>query len=332
MSQNNRSVAPGIPKRAVRQKTLLGDLKLTSTTNVLRRSYEQIKIAGGIQLSSNDWDVLLIAHHFGNPPAYEALSIHHGCELRVVGRHQRSALRVETDSAMSLRHGLCLLNRAGTGEIITRVLDLSSSGGILTEDEKQHRSLASSGPLALRMGQSCLFVVYRRDLRDGNLPSFESIAWGTPIESKGKSLVESELGIRARTNKSKFASVTLRGLPADDWYGTSSLESETAATLMFESEGKCQQLVLSQARLRSGCLIGRDLRCHINSERVNLSTAISRLHCLLIEIDGQPMLVDIASTNGIYVNSVARPFVRLSRDQATKIELARNEYQLFYMP
>jgi pSer/pThr/pTyr-binding forkhead associated (FHA) protein len=48
----------------------------------------------------------------------------------------------------------------------------------------------------------------------------------------------------------------------------------------------------------SPVLVGRGRRCDVRIE----STRVSRLHCCLLEIDGEVVVRDLGSTNGVRIN------------------------------
>lgn len=314
------------------RKTLSGGYDATTTSSVLRRSFELVRRADNQLGGKTDWDLALITQYGNEAPRIEKLRLGERLLTFSLGRHEQNELCLANDSTLSLRHALCVVSRARTGEVVTRVLDLSSTSGIRTADERTHQSIATQGSLALRMADTCLFVIERRDLVDDVLPPFHELAWCRLQPMRAPSTVERELGVQAKTHRRRTAAVTFMGLPEDAWRTSRSCEGDQVASLVFGAGRRSETLALTAARLRSGCLIGRDLRCHINSRDVAMTNAISRIHCLLLEVDDRPMLIDIASMNGIYVEETAHRAVPLSWSQPVRVELARGEQALTYVP
>lgn len=319
--------------RRVRRQTLGMGVHSTPTESMLEDSYEQIRRSDAGTLSAGGWDVALITHHVGHAPTCHEFRIRAQPLMSVVGRHANASLSVDSDESLSLRHALCLLSRSKNGDVVTRVIDLSSSGGVLTGDEREHKSLATTGSVALMLGNTSLFVIYRSDFWGRSLPSFSEICWQVPQPPQTREALEQELRERAQAKRAKSAAVTLVGVPEDPWRVSSPpAGAAKSASLIFGLGRRRQELKVSAERLRAGCLIGRDPRCHINCEDATFTNAISRLHCLLIELDGQPTLFDIASTNGLYLDGHPQQLVTLSPFKPTTVELARSEQDLTFVP
>jgi hypothetical protein len=66
-------------------------------------------------------------------------------------------------------------------------------------------------------------------------------------------------------------------------------------------------VVLGRSAAREGVLFGRYERCDSHGLQSLGDCRVSRVHCLVVELDGQLHAVDVASQNGLYVQRRAAP-------------------------
>lgn len=181
----------------------------------------------------------------------------------VLGRHDAIDFALPLDDSLSLRHVLFVV-RAVEGAVHFWALDLESSNGMQLDGEEPARLLFAHGPTLLQMGAFTLFC----------LPSGEPLPW-TP------------------------------GTPGWPWTGHRARRPRSATTpplavgeVELKSEDEQSITPIQLCHLERGVLVGRDDRCTLTSSL----GSVSRVHAVLLELDGEPWLVDTGSTNGTWVN------------------------------
>jgi hypothetical protein len=181
----------------------------------------------------------------------------------VLGRHDAIDFALPLDDSLSLRHVLFVV-REVEGEVHFWALDLESSNGMHPDGEAPARLLFSHGPTLLQLGAFTLFC----------LPSGEPLPWkyGTP----GWPFA----GHRARRQE-RATAPTL-----------------TVGEVELKAEDEQSITPIQMRHLERGVLVGRDERCTLTSSL----GSVSRVHAVLLELDGEPYLVDTGSTNGTWVN------------------------------
>ncbi len=297
---------------------------VTNTTEFLRRRYEEIRTRINPLHLEGTWDVLVVAYHSGASPVMLRLRAQSEPACFVVGRHTECALPIESDPVLSLRHTLLIASQNSSRGVVLRVLDLSSSCGMLMVDGQPERSIATNGSLAVRIGNTALFIIYRSELSLGRLVPYHAVPTAAPERTTQHKPVEAELEHKRSVSPLKSSVLTMSDIEGDG--------SPRRLELTFEAKGRRARIFVTQTRLRSGCLIGRDPRCHISANEISFGEAVSRLHCLLIEVDGRPTLFDLASTNGTLVAD--RPIDRIVIPQsgALPVKLAEHGHLMVVRP
>ncbi|MEN9797886.1 MAG: hypothetical protein RL653_1582 [Pseudomonadota bacterium] len=181
----------------------------------------------------------------------------------VLGRHDAIDFALPLDDSLSLRHVLFLV-REGEGAVHFWALDLESSNGMQLDGDEPTRLLFAHGPTLLQLGAFTLFC----------LPSGEPLPW-------------------------------TRGAPGWPWTGHRERRSKpgtapslTVGEVELKSEDEQSITPIQMRHLERGVLVGRDERCTLTSSL----GSVSRVHAVLLELDGEPYLVDTGSTNGTWVN------------------------------
>ncbi len=293
----------------------------------LKRAYEKLLLRLRPSYLEGQWDVLLAAVHADSEISLFRASVGEEPVSLVLGRHSAAQLRVRFDEALSLRHALALLTRDEKGALVLRLLDLSSSFGLETTDGASAPSLASNGSLAVRAADTALFAIFRGDvdrLRSSQpLPSLEVLPAvdSHPVDEGGASQGEGD-SVEYTLRKSRVEACR-RGGPyrsAVVRFDMSRYEGPASHHVYVSFEEQIRRYNVTKNIFRSGCLIGRDSRCHVVSDL--FGAEVSRLHCLLIELDGKPMLFDLASMNGTHVNDQPFDHLVLSAAKPTEVVLS----------
>ncbi len=280
------------------------EYKLGYIEKFLRGAYDELRNA--FQLPSDqNWDGITALVHPGQPVRTSVFRIDKTLATFVVGRHDKCALFIR-DRCLSARHALVVLSRREGEPTIVRVLDLASTDGIWTQEGRTHSSLVTDGSLAVNLGKSAFFVLLRRDISTQavQLPGFDDLPFSHPLDEFNTTEHSVELGLSAlRAAGKKATLLTLSGLQATTNSAPGVGPTGRSGLLVFHQKGSAVPVMVETARLRSGCLIGRAHRCHINLGSVPLPEHISRVHGILVEVAGSPMLFDLASTTGIQVKT-----------------------------
>jgi hypothetical protein len=107
---------------------------------------------------------------------------------------------------------------------------------------------------------------------------------------------------------------------------------EPLGTLRISAEVGVQSLVIGRRAAQQGVLLGRYERCDVDGVNVLTHRRISRVHLLVIEIDGRLYAVDTASTHGTWLGGESRE-VRISRMEAgTQLVLGQDFATLRWSP
>lgn len=186
-----------------------------------------------------------------------------------IGRHDAVDLALPLDDALSLRHALFLV-RAVKGQVRLTVLDLASSAGLVLGGPPLRR-LDVSGPLALEVSGFEVLCV----------PTGVPLPWDAQAENPFATLrfaTPSLTRLRARTPPKGRR---LRAIAGRFSATLGDLRSERA---------------LLEDDLERGFLIGRHGRCDLRLP----DGRVSRVHAALVRVDGELLLVDAGSTNGLW--------------------------------
>ncbi len=182
----------------------------------------------------------------------------------MVGRHDMVDLPLPLDEQLSLRHLLFVVRRV-QGEVRTTVVNLTTTGGLEVSPGEPLRLIESNGFLAMSASNFAFFCV----------PTGGVLPWKPYAKSAWESLPHSA---PSRVEAVERPSV---GAP-------------TLAVDLMGRDGP-QRASFDTASLSRGVLIGRDTRCDLRAH----DDTFSRVHAVLVNIDGRPFIVDAGSTNGI---------------------------------
>lgn len=208
-----------------------------------------------------------------------------------LGRHERVDLPLTPDAALSLRH-LLFITRLVSGRVRCTVVDLESRAGVHTDAGAQ-RVLDADRAAVFRAAGLWLFCIPTGP--STVLPAEPHVAW-EKLQRDGHAARPSLVD--------RFLAGKVRVL--------GSLDVTIGAEV--------SRLPLEDSTLERGLLIGREARCHVlipNNE-------VSRVHAVLLLIDGAPHLVDAGSSNGLWTAAGERVrCVKLERGATFLIGPAR---------
>jgi hypothetical protein len=232
-----------------------------------------------------------------------------GVEVAVVGRHHMADLWLGAAS-VALRH-LLILTRAGHAAERTRyrVLDLRTDAGMTDERGQALRSFEADGPVFFQVDRTTFLT----------LPTAVRFEWpDDPLEAWN--------AFPARTyDGAPFLHQRMASSDDDDDPTNVEIESGvvhvTRALTTGAPVGSVEiqngqgrlSLLVDRAALRAGVLIGRYDRCDSGGVNLLALDRCSRVHALLLEVNGAVHVIDTASTHGVFVQGRA---VRVHRINA----------------
>jgi hypothetical protein len=226
-------------------------------------------------------------------------------EHLIVGRHRACDIVLARDAELSLRH---LLIVPASSASALRVLDLRASLPMFLDDDQPQRSLHALGPFALRVGRYVLggFPVGPGVAAPPSVlpPPLRLDATGSspraPSSSEpSRSLPSAGGPYRAASRRAKNESVVTtmpRAITMIEQYGAD--RADAVGLLGAARRGEKVRVAIGQSDLARGVLVGRAEQCTDHGLRPLLTIRVSRVHAVVIEVDGQTMLYDCASTNG----------------------------------
>ncbi len=245
----------------------------------------------------------------------------------VIGRHDHADTAVLTDRALSLRHAMVILNRDASGCPFIRVLDLRSMYGIQDRDGRSHLSLAANGPVALRMADTAFFILPLsadggpRGLGSADL-SFNAVTWTRAEPYIPEDDVENHLKELSDVTHTRSAvSVVTEVKGVGERTGTPG----KIGHLELRAAGRSYTRAVDQHALRAGMLLGRYERCDVNENHIDMPRAVSRVHALLLIIDGCLYAIDTGSINGIEADDEIVHRIALSKDRSQTLDLGGME-------
>lgn len=231
-----------------------------------------------------------------------------GPKAAIVGRHPKTHVPVMGSNSLALRHFIIITepprSYAGPkGDISYHVLDLHTGTGFVDEIGTHLRGLRSEGPTFLRCDRYAIFMLVTGDPTDW--PMSPSLAYSylpervylDEVSSVPTALRLHREALPPRPIETRRTSVTrTTGAMA---IGHDLLQRGESALGSLEI---CNYLDsdafrIGPAALRSGVLLGRySDRCA--TSQAMASPRVSRVHLLLLSIDGALYAIDTASSNG----------------------------------
>ena len=240
----------------------------------------------------------------------------------VIGRHGHCDLYLHADPQLALRHLVLIAHpQAASGEVTYRLLDLRTRTAFADESGKRLEALTASGPTFVKVGSYALFLLPTGPDDVGPWPERADDAWACVPERvyvqeaeaepdrwarRRSKLTPARSGLAPGTGVDPFGqreSVTLvRTQPGPSRATVTNVEGEeaTMGTLTLRAAGRSEAMKVGAAAARTGVLVGRYERCDTHGATVLAHHGISRVHVLIVEIEGALYAIDTGSTNGIY--------------------------------
>jgi hypothetical protein len=230
----------------------------------------------------------------------------------IVGRHSSADVFLPADPRLSLRHlALLLHRREGEASGAFRVLDLRTAHAFADEDWSPLEAVEARGPVLLWCA-SLGFLLFPTGGTSTTWPEDAEAAWSRiPERRYVERTPAAELG------QGPAAGVRVRHVPPPDGdAGATTLVSTFAgptfpSLTLDESDPPRGELLVRSASgrvavrmggraARRGVLLGRYDRCDTAGLSVLLDRALSRVHLLVLELDGALYGIDTASRNGTW--------------------------------
>lgn len=238
----------------------------------------------------------------------------------VVGRHNAAEVFLPADPELSLRHLVVILHRRRAGPIGYRVLDLRTATAFKDEQGRRLEALESAGPLLLRC-LSYSILLFPTGEPGESWPEDAEDAWARVpervyVDSKSADpdrwlhpAPRAAVACPAAFAPGSTTCVTFPGpdFPRLDLAGAGPARGE----IQLVSRWERATMRLGRESVRQGVLIGRYERCDAAGLPVLANPGLSRVHLLVIEVDGALYAVDTASRNGTCVGAERVRCVRL---------------------
>lgn len=244
----------------------------------------------------------------------------------MIGRHDRCDLFLDGSPLVSLRQLVVIVDpvRSFTerASVRYRVLDLRTTHGFTDEAGRPLRGLCAEVPAIVRCGGYALYALPLGDPTDW--PSDGGDAWAMLPERVYTNESVAHVEHRSESRLAMRRSSLLVPLASVRDSSMSLAAHEIAAVLELAGG----TIAVGPETLRDGLLLGRYLRC--DGARYIDDHQLSRVHLLLIELDGTLLAIDTASVHGVRVgDQPPRRIVPVQAERAvlrlgnTRLVLAR---------
>jgi hypothetical protein len=224
----------------------------------------------------------------------------------ILGRHTSADVLLPSDPRLSLRQLALVLHRKAEERAVTfRVLDLRTPLALTDETGERLEAIEASGPVFLWSGSLGL-LLFPTGEDSAEWPQDPEVAWSRVPERRYAATAASPnpgpspglerrhlspLETRTTTTISTFAGPVFPSLAPDP------SEPPRGELLVTSGSGRVALRLGGQAA-RRGVLLGRYERCDTSGLPVLTDPALSRVHLLVVEIDGVLYGIDTASKNG----------------------------------
>lgn len=217
-------------------------------------------------------------------------------QTAIIGRHTSADLFLADDQRLSLRHLALVMHPLRGPNLTYHLVDLRTPLGMADELGRPVEHVAAQGPLMLQVGSYAVIAIPVRAAAPWPEDPLE--AWqGLPA----RTYVEGERSIPRRAVQEADATgiQVIRGARFAR-EGMADTDDVRIGQLLVRSQRGTSSFVLGDKALRGGVLLGRYDRCDNAGLPVLSDHRISRVHTLLMLIDGAVHAIDTASTNGIW--------------------------------
>lgn len=245
--------------------------------------------------------VLIVALSTRNIEGLLWLQASEGPRLGIIGRHSMCDLAIEGHERLALRH-VAVAVELVRDTIRVRVFDLASEAG--TFDNKGEPLVAVDGEAPMLFQAAGLAFL-----------CLETGSGACEVDAIGA--VNKPRAVRGQSSRNRRASA------AEDLLG---IWERVEGTLLVRSRDAETHLKVGRTALSRGVLIGRYPRC-AGAATLAHDECVSRVHALVISIGGEPVAIDVASTNGVWVAGQSARLARLNRDLVCLTENSAFQWQ-----
>ena len=194
----------------------------------------------------------------------------------ILGRHSQSEVILAADQSLSLRH-LVFMTYPKAERLVYRILDLRSRSGFENEVGTHCHSLISDGHGFIRLNHYHIMCI---PAQCASLKKSEpQTAW--------ESLPQDNSTMCHHIKELPFSDGLFYSVNASAYTTSSRLIQKPVASLELFSGDNYVNQPLDSAMLSTGILIGRYTRCDKAFQPFLTINSISRIHSLIVEVEGQ---------------------------------------------
>lgn len=216
-----------------------------------------------------------------------------------IGRHSKVDLFLPDDEELSLRQ-LMVLVRQDAGALRLRIADLATPAGFQAEEGGVLRAVEANGVLVLRAASYSFFAI----------PTGGQPPWDRHADDPWRTLPRRVLVAEPRAPRSPpvrrpsarvgETSVSFVNGPEEPGPEPAMVPGEVVeGHLVITNGGIEQRLSVGARALERGIILGRYSRC--SGDTSVMTDLVSRVHAIVIFVDGRIHIIDAGSTNGIVV-------------------------------
>ncbi|HTJ44659.1 MAG TPA: FHA domain-containing protein [Kofleriaceae bacterium] len=248
----------------------------------------------------------------------------------IIGRHGHCDLYLHADPALALRHLVLVAHPiSDTREVTYRLLDLRTRTAFADEAGKRLEALTASGPTFVRVGTYCLFLLPTGPDDAAGWPEEAAEAWKcvpervyveeseaepdrwrrrkNRMQPATRGPLASGTGVVDPFDKARESVTMVRTSPGPSRATITGVHDEPMiGSIMLTAGGRSETLKVGASAVKTGVLVGRYERCDTHGASVLAHHGISRVHVLVLDIDGALYAIDTGSTNGIYLGRLGR--------------------------
>ncbi|WP_236605845.1 FHA domain-containing protein [Sandaracinus amylolyticus] len=248
----------------------------------------------------------------------------------IVGRHSACDVVLAGDAELSLRH-LLIVPAHVEGGAGLRLVDLQGSMPMHLDDDSAQRSLLAQGPFAVRLGR---YVIGGFPIGAGQPSPPHDLPRSERVDASSIDAASQDVSAsvshghgpyrEAAVGRSRTVITALpRPITMVEEIASASAAPDAVGLLGAARDGERARITVGRRALGAGVLVGRADKCDAGLKAL-LTIRVSRVHAVVIEIDGRVMLYDCASTNGTMVAGRRVRSVELDGD-APVVQLAGSD-------
>ncbi len=262
----------------------------------------------------------------------------------IIGRHSMADLYLDGDASLSLRHLAVIVSPLSdqAREVRFRLIDLRTRAAFRDEHGRCYGSLVAEGAIFVRCGSYALFFLITGE---GDWPAGAEDGWACIPERVYLEEDEAEPDRWLRKRRAKTAPPvakpaahpsithvqTARG-PIRARADLLTDGEEALGLVRISSDAGMQSVVIGARAAQRGVLLGRYERCDVDGSQVLVDENISRVHLLIILVEGRLHALDTASTNGTWLADREREIRIAALDVDAELTLGDHLASLRWCP